>query len=464
MTDPATPPEALDESHYRRALGDFCDARVVCAHDAIYAVNGIKLIDKGARIDRALYDRLLQHRLSGSIDQLMTAEGMLDLAALETLARDLCASAPLPRRMAARLGSAEPMVLPLRAVPLPTPVALKLTLMRDQHPALLQHALQAMLVALYLGHRLRLPAVQMQSLAAASLLRDLGMLHMDQVWLQAQHTMADAERRHLRAHPVTSMILLRAQKVYTEEAVTAVFEHHERLDGSGYPRGAKATDISPLGQVLLSAELVAAMAHKFGEASPHHLALVLQLNQRAFPKVMTAELLGLLQDAIPVASAGDADLAARQLRLVAEAFEQWADGKAVLPTGLGDTPAHWMTTRMGGLRQVLIEAGTHPDQPAYLLDQGGGDDQQVAEAVVMGREALWQLTSICRDCLQRWPHLAVADGEAAPARARKSDAAVAAWCAWAQRRLSGAPRAAAHPPADHPSSDSGEGSGALAVV
>ncbi|MCS4510255.1 HD-GYP domain-containing protein [Xylophilus ampelinus] len=441
MTAPAIPPEALDESHYRRALGDFCDARVVSAHDAIYAVNGTKLIEKGARIDRNLYDRLLQHRLSESIDQHMAVEGMLGLPELETMARGLCTSAPLPRRMAARLGTPDPMVLPLRAVPLPAPVALKLTLMRDQHPALLQQGLQALLVALYLGTRLKLPAAQMQSLAAASLLRDLGMLHMDQVWLQAQRTMADAERRHLRAHPITSMILLRAQKVYAEDAVTAVFEHHERLDGSGYPRGAKAADISPLGQVLLSAELVAAMAHKFGEASPHHLALVLQLNQRAFPKVLTAELLGLLQDAIPVASAGDAELAAHQLRLLAEAFEQWADWKAALPTGPGDSPAHWMAARMAGLRQILIEAGTHPDQPAYLLDQGGGDDQQVAEAVVMGREALWQLTSICRECLQRWPHLAAAGGAAAPAR--KGDAAVAAWCAWVQQRLSGAAPAAA---------------------
>ncbi|MFE8645620.1 HD-GYP domain-containing protein [Sphingomonas sp. NCPPB 2930] len=457
MTAPAIPPEALDESHYRRALGDFCDARVVSAHDAIYAVNGTKLIEKGARIDRNLYDRLLQHRLSESIDQHMAVEGMLGLPALETMARGLCTSAPLPRRMAARLGTPDPMVLPLRAVPLPTPVALKLTLMRDQHPALLQQGLQALLVALYLGTRLKLPVAQMQSLAAASLLRDLGMLHMDQVWLQAQRTMADAERRHLRAHPITSMILLRAQKVYAEDALTAVFEHHERLDGSGYPRGAKAADISPLGQVLLSAELVAAMAHKFGEASPHHLALVLQLNQRAFPKVLTAELLGLLQDAIPVASAGDAELAARQLRLLAEAFEQWADWKAALPTGPGDTPAHWMAARMAGLRQILIEAGTHPDQPAYLLDQGGGDDQQVAEAVVMGREALWQLTSICRECLQRWPHLAAAEG-GAPAR-KGGDAAVADWCAWVQQRLSGGPRAAgAGPRADGP------GDGELPVV
>ena len=436
MIDPAIPPEALDESYYRRALGDFCDACIVSAHDTIYAENGTKLIEKGARIDRNLYDRLLQHRLSESIDQHMAVEGMLDLTALETMARAICASAPLPRRLVARLGTADPMVLPLRTVPLPTPVALKLTLMRDQHPALLQQGLQALLVALYLGTRLKLPAAQMQSLATAGLLRDLGMLHMDQVWLQAQRTMADAERRHLRAHPITSMILLRAQKVYSEEAVIAVFEHHERLDGSGYPRGAKAADISPLGQVLLSAELVAAMAHKFGEASPHHLALVLQLNQHAFPKVLTADLLGMLQDAIPVASAGDADLAARQLRLLAQAFEQWSQHRPALPTGPGDTAPHWMAARMAGLRQTLVEAGTHPDQPAYLLDQGGGDDQQVAEAVVMGREALWQLTSICRECLQRWPHLAVAAGRAPPAR--KGDAAVASWCAWVLQMPSGA--------------------------
>lgn len=436
MIAPATPPEALDETHYRRALGDFCESRVVSAHDAIYAVGGTKLIDKSARIDRQLYDKLLQHRLPEPIDQHMAVEGMLSLADLETMARTVCATASLPRRMVARLGSPEPMLRALRTVPLPAPVALKLTLMHDQNPVLLQQSLQVLLVAVYLGYRLKLPAARLQSLATAALLRDLGMLHMDQFLLRTPHTMANAERRFLRAHPITSTILLRGQKVYSDEVITAVFEHHERIDGSGYPRGVGAAQISPLGQILLSAELVAAMANKFGEASPHHLALVLQLNQPVFPRAMAAELLSLLQETIPGASAGDAHLAARQLGLLAEAFAQWAEWKDVLPTAPGTTPAHWMAARMAGLRQVLIESGTPPDQPAYLLDQVGEDEQQVADAIVMGREALWQLISICRECLQRWPHLAEIDVDAPSAP--KGERAVAAWCTWVQTRLAGA--------------------------
>jgi len=38
----------------------------------------------------------------------------------------------------------------------------------------------------------------------------------------------------------------------------AVLEHHERMDGTGYPRGLEGGRISAMGQVLLLAEVVAA--------------------------------------------------------------------------------------------------------------------------------------------------------------------------------------------------------------
>jgi HD-GYP domain-containing protein (c-di-GMP phosphodiesterase class II) len=64
------------------------------------------------------------------------------------------------------------------------------------------------------------------------------------------------ERKHLVAHSVTAMLVVRSTELYSRAEI-AVLEHHERMDGSGYPRGIKGT-ISPMGQVLLLAEVVSA--------------------------------------------------------------------------------------------------------------------------------------------------------------------------------------------------------------
>ncbi|WPB56492.1 HD-GYP domain-containing protein [Xylophilus sp. GOD-11R] len=431
---PAAGPEALDDTHYRQSFGALCEDQVVSATNAIYAENGTKLIEKGSRIDRELYARLVQHKLRDPIDQQIGIEGMVNHESLEAMAAALLDQATVPRLLAASLGRPAALLQPLRELPLPGPIALKLTLMRDRCPALLQHALATLLVAMFLADRANMPTPLRSHLAAAALLRDIGMLHMDPAWLAADRRLNAQERRHLHAHPITSVLLIRQQGGYAPEVAAAVFEHHERLDGSGYPRGLRAERISPMGRILLLAELVAALGHKFGEASPHRLGLVLRLNHRALPGALIAQLLPALQGDV-LASKVQVEEASQRFAGVANAFEQWTELQQDMKPGevRGEAFA-WLNSRLAGLRQSLTEAGGPPEQPSFLLAHAAGDDLHVADALALGREALWQLGSICGHALQRWPALADAERDHAA-----GDAAVARWCAWTGAMLAGLP-------------------------
>jgi len=100
MTDPlletgASPP---DSAHYLRAVTDMAERCAVVTQDAIYSDNGIKLVEKGARIDSRLYDRLVQHKLREPIDSHLTVENAVDAPALMAAAKELLATAPLPRK------------------------------------------------------------------------------------------------------------------------------------------------------------------------------------------------------------------------------------------------------------------------------------------------------------------------------------------------------------------------------
>ena len=183
MTDSLVPAQSgtADSSHYLRALTDMADRRAVVTDAAIYTDNGVKLVEKGARIDSRLYDRLVQHKLREPIDSLLSLENPVDVPALLTAVQALTEQHVLPGLLAEALGSAARLLAPLRSLPLPASMACKLTVMREERPLLFQHSLQMMTVAIFLGIRSGLSERDCSALAAAALLHDLGVLHMGDV-------------------------------------------------------------------------------------------------------------------------------------------------------------------------------------------------------------------------------------------------------------------------------------------
>jgi HD domain len=320
-------------------------------------------------------------------------------------------------------------------MPLPGPIAFRLTVMREQRPDLYQHSLQVMLVAVFLGVQSGMDERGCVPLATAALLHDVGMLLMEPAWQDPQHKVMGAGRKHLAAHPVTAMLVLRAAQVYPRSVELAVLEHHERMDGTGYPRGLQGADISPLGRILLLAEVVAAFYEKYPDMPAQQLSLALRLNHRKFPPDLAAHVLPLLQepahapDRNPALQPAGAD-AQRYIDALASAFGQWQRAKDTLPSlplPGPDSALAFVDRRLHALQKVLVEAGAHPDQQSQWLEPLQGDTAGLAEIAFVGREALWQLKTIVNASQCRWP--AVAE------RQHPADAVVADWCDWVTQRL-----------------------------
>lgn len=437
MTDTSLPADtdAADSPHYLRALTDMADRRTVVADAAIYTANGIKLVEKGARIDSRLYDRLVQHKLREPIDRHLSIENPVTAPALLAAGQALVEQHLLPGMLAEALGPlAGRLLAPLRSLSLPASIACKLTVMREQRPELFQHSLQMMIVAVFLGLRSELSERDCATLAAAALLHDLGVLHMDPAWNDPEHRVVGPQRKHLVAHPITAMLMIRDTQAYPRAAEVAVLEHHERMDGSGYPRGLAGVDITPMGRILLLAEVVTAFFEKYEDMPAQRLSLMLRLNHRKFPSNLVAHILPLLQEEVARESAlmPLGNDASRQIELLAEAFAYWDQLKAPLLAG---NPAKappngafaFADARLLALQKALAEAGSHPQQHGEFLAQLQGDAIGMAEVAMVGGEALWQLKSILNATHRRWPRLAD--------RATPADAAVADWCDWVERRL-----------------------------
>lgn len=120
------------------------------------------------------------------------------------------------------------------------------------------------LIALILAIKSRLPERDLANVAAAGMLHDIGELHIDPALLRPGHPLDPDAMRHVYAHPMTAYLILQTYPMFHPEISTAVFEHHERLDGSGYPRGLKGEEIGRLGQILMLAEAVNALFERAG--------------------------------------------------------------------------------------------------------------------------------------------------------------------------------------------------------
>ncbi len=100
---------------------------------------------------------------------------------------------------------------------------------------------------------LRLPADEVISLRRAGLLHDLGRLGVSNgIWDKRGH-LSHAEMERVRLHPYLSERMLSFSPVLAPLGAIAV-QHHERLDGSGYPNRLSGEAVTPAGRILAAAD------------------------------------------------------------------------------------------------------------------------------------------------------------------------------------------------------------------
>ena len=90
-------------------------------------------------------------------------------------------------------------------------------------------------------------------LRRAALVHDLGRLGVPNLIWDKQGPLTPSELERVRMHPYLTERMLASSAALAPLAAIAV-QHHERLDGSGYPRGLTGADMTPAGRLLAAAD------------------------------------------------------------------------------------------------------------------------------------------------------------------------------------------------------------------
>ncbi len=406
-----------DPRHFARAATELGESHPVVTHTAIFNAQGIKLVEKGVAVDRSLYERLTRHPLRAPLHQCLGSEPAITGAQVRDAAQQLCAQDPLYGAMLNEPKLRGALFDELSLIALPAPISFQLTLMHETQPEHWQHALRSAVTAAWLGARQGASRHDMRQLATAGLLHDLGMLHLDPALLQPEVALGPELRRQLYSHALVTDLLLEPHLDYPKALRRAVLEHHEAMDGSGYPRHLSAERISPWGRILGLTELVTAIGAHGKPAPGLQLSLILRMNGRRYDPLLVREVMQLLNRAgsQPAAVAPGAPLDV--LATVGRLLKRWPSGEQAMQQAGDDERATLVGLRSAALDRVRglcdqierVLASTGVLDPQLALLAAGADATGQAEApladpelAMIAREACWQLRAASREALNRW--------------------------------------------------------------
>jgi hypothetical protein len=117
---------------------------------------------------------------------------------------------------------------------------------------LVSHAVRSSVYSIVLGTAIKLPPFKLIELGAAAALHEIGMVRLPPQLYMAGRALSPQEKKSITAHPILGYNLLKDRQVPLAVCLAAL-EHHERMNGSGYPRALTGDKIPSYSKIIMVA-------------------------------------------------------------------------------------------------------------------------------------------------------------------------------------------------------------------
>jgi putative nucleotidyltransferase with HDIG domain len=124
---------------------------------------------------------------------------------------------------------------------------------------LYHHSVNVSVIAMSIGMKLGLNEKQLLELGVGTLLHDVGKLKIPDAILNKPGRLTDEEFEEMKKHTVYGYDILRTQDDISAVSAHIALQHHERLDGTGYPRGLTEKEIHPYAKITAVADVYEAL-------------------------------------------------------------------------------------------------------------------------------------------------------------------------------------------------------------
>ncbi len=158
------------------------------------------------------------------------------------------------------LGSTKQMVNKiLEEILLNQDVLVSLSDIRTYDDEVFGHSVSVCILSVITGLKLGYNQLQLRDLGIGGLLHDLGKACIAKIILNKKQQLTPQEFDGIKEHSRLGFDILRQQEEISPLAAHIAFQHHEKYNGSGYPRGLKGGEIHEYARIIAVADVYDAM-------------------------------------------------------------------------------------------------------------------------------------------------------------------------------------------------------------
>lgn len=405
----------VEDSHYVGHVRKAGAEHEISTNQDIISESGHKLIAKNVTINSEMYDKLMQHKLLKPLDMSISVGGRLDNNSLQEEFDKVFNSEPLCKAILKHAHNPKLIKASLKNIKLPEAISGKMTVMRSSLPAMFRHSIITSLVAAYSGTLCGFNEKECIVLATAGLLHDIGNMHVNPEILTKRERLDFPDQKQLYAHPIIAFMIMKNFPEFQPLVSAAVVEHHERMDGSGYPHQLKDDKLSPYGQMLSIVELFTSVYLRTN--SLKQSLTILRSNMLHFPvKLLSPFVSGLNALTIDEPDVNTTNLKKNivdKLVLINQAIESWQQPFLMVSDKDAEkSPASLTTLHLDhikislircGLTNIYLENITKLNIENMLSAEFDNSVEHLAEISTLVDDHIYQLVSLIRDLIRRWP-------------------------------------------------------------
>lgn len=385
--------------HCLDKIVSLAETNVIVAAEDIYDHNGMKLWAKGGRITASLQEKLSNRKLKTPLELSLEIESSRSTGdVVEDCMRAIHADPALSHIAGSRAALAA--LSNLRMVKLPSALRLLLSAALDKNPKAYRHVLYTIAICAGFASHADLAAGDVEVLLTSALLHDLGEMYINPEYLNPGRALAAKEWSAVAVHPKVSYMVTQDIGKLKEAVGLGVYQHHERLDGSGYPGMLTRERISAIGAIVAAADSTAAILERDGEGKAYQAALAIRVIPEEFLPEMQTFVCSSLRDLAVECSDGALGLA--QTKWVVDKLERsQAAIEELLAKTSGEVQASMRMARSvcDNIRKAVRATGI--DHLLQTVSSEQDENFHRGEVSHVARETGWRLRNLARNIYLR---------------------------------------------------------------
>jgi response regulator RpfG family c-di-GMP phosphodiesterase len=124
---------------------------------------------------------------------------------------------------------------------------------------LVAHSLNCTILSMAMGMELNMEKIEIETLGAGALLHDVGMTKVEDLIWTLGRKLNETEKFFIWKHTLYGADILSKTRHFKGVATSMAYQHHEKLDSSGYPKGKNGSNIHKFSKILACADVFCAL-------------------------------------------------------------------------------------------------------------------------------------------------------------------------------------------------------------